>query len=152
MPEVRRLPPGHYLDFLQERVRLTRFWNPERIRTDRKMDYDRMLSDLRVLLEDAVAIRCDGRFTAGAHVSSGIDSAIVAALVRRNYNSQPSFYGYSWSPAGFSAGEIPYDERTRKMPVHCNGDLPGFFRYYEGAFTKALAGSFKRRYLYRGVS
>lgn len=146
MPEVRRLPPGHYLDFLQERVRLTRFWNPERIRTDRKMDYDRMLSDLRVLLEDAVAIRCDGRFTAGAHVSSGLDSAIVSALVRRNYNSQPSFYGYSWSPAGFSAGEIPYDERDLVRSLcTATGISPVFSGITRERFTESLG-----RFFYNG--
>lgn len=110
-PRVRRLPPGNYLEFSPERTRLTRYWNPERIRTDRKMEYDAMVSDLRGLLYDSIAIRCDSRFTAGAHVSSGLDSAIVAALSRGEYKSQPSFYGYSWSPADFAAREIPYDER-----------------------------------------
>lgn len=144
--DVKRVPPGHYLEFSRERTRLTRFWNPERIRTDRKMDYDRMLSDLRMLLEDAVAIRCDGRFTAGAHVSSGLDSAIVAALARRGFSSQQSFYGYSWSPAVFSAGEIPYDERDFVGSLcTATGISPVFSGITRERFMESL-----RRFFYNG--
>lgn len=146
--KVKRLPPGHYMEFSRKRARLTRFWNPEKIRTEREMDYDRMLSDLRMLLEDAVTIRCDSRFTASAHVSSGLDSAMVAALARRGYHSQPSFYGYSWSPADFTTGEIPYDERdlvrsmcaaTGIIPVFTGITRDGFFHnlgrsFYNGGF------------------
>ena len=110
-PEVKRLPPAHWLRFSPEGIRLTRYWDPEKIRTDRRMKYDTMLSDLRRLLNDAVAIRCDSRFTAASHVSSGLDSAIVASLARKAYNLQPSFCGYSWSPADFTSGDIPHDER-----------------------------------------
>lgn len=142
-PKVRRLPPGHYLEFSRDKTRLTKFWNPEKIRTDRKMNYDVMLSDLQELLNDAVVIRCDRRFTAGAHVSSGLDSAMVAALARRRYNSQPSFYGYSWSPANFTAGEIPYDERNlvRSMCA-ATGIIPVFTGITRDQFLKNLARIF----------
>jgi asparagine synthase (glutamine-hydrolysing) len=147
-PGVKRLPPGHYLEFSREGSRLTRFWNPQKIRTDPKMQYETMLSDLQALLHDAVAIRCDRRFTAGAHVSSGLDSGIVATLARREYASQSSFYGYSWSPADFSAAEIPYDERdlVRSLcdaagiiPVFSELTRDHFFRnigrhFYNGGF------------------
>ena len=44
-----------------------------------------MLSDLTALLTDAVKIRCDGRFRAGAHVTGGLDSGIVSTLARKEY-------------------------------------------------------------------
>jgi asparagine synthase (glutamine-hydrolysing) len=108
---VKKLLPGHYLEYTGEGIRTTRYWDPEKIRTNRRMDYDAMISDLKQLVSDAVAIRCDSRFNAGSHVSSGIDSGLVASLARAEYSSQQLFYGYSWSPAEFTAGEIPYDER-----------------------------------------
>lgn len=70
-----------------------------------------MLFDLKDILWDAVHIRCDGRFNAGAHVSGGIDSGIVSALARREYDHQKTFYGFSWSPGDFSAGDAENDER-----------------------------------------
>lgn len=108
---VQRLLPGHYLEYTRKGIRMTRYWDPEKITTDRRMDYDTMISDLRQLVHDAVAIRCDGRFSAGSHVSGGLDSGMVATLARSGYRSQPVFYGYSWSPGGFTAPKIPYDER-----------------------------------------
>ena len=148
-PMVMRLPPGHYLEFSCDRqTLLTRYWYPEKIRTERKIQYDTMLSDLRSIVNDAVAIRCDSRFTAGAHVSSGLDSGIVAAIARKEYSSQSSFYGYSWSPVDFTAGEIPYDERDLVMslcdstgitPVLSGINREQFFRnvgrhFYNGGF------------------
>jgi asparagine synthase (glutamine-hydrolysing) len=108
---VRRLLPGHYLEYTESGVRETRYWDPERIKTENSMDYDEMLSELKELVEDAVAIRSDNRFMAGAHVSSGLDSCTVAALARRNYSRQDTFYGYSWSPSGFTPSDPAYDER-----------------------------------------
>lgn len=112
-PGVKKLLPGHYLEFSRKGTRLVRYWDPGKIETDRKIKYDDMLSDLRGLLADAVAIRCDSRFRAGAHVSSGLDSGIVAGLARKHFSSQPSFAGYSWSPGEFPAEKIACDERDQ---------------------------------------
>ena len=65
-----------------------------------------MLADLGELVKDAVRIRCDSRFIAGAHVSGGLDSGIVSAMAREQYRHQELFYGFSWSPAGFVSGDV----------------------------------------------
>lgn len=108
---VTKLLPGHYLHFSENGIELKQYWEPERIGVDAKLPYDQMLSDLGAILSDAVRIRCDNRFTAGAHVSSGLDSGIVSALARREYPEQENFYGFSWSPAEFVAEKAKYDER-----------------------------------------
>ena len=100
--EVQKLLPGHYLEFSGEGARMKRYWDPGKIRTERHMTHDTMVSELRQLLADAVSIRCDSRFSAGAHVSGGLDSGAVAGLVRMEYAAQSSFFGYSWSPAEFT--------------------------------------------------
>lgn len=133
--EVHRLMPGHYLQFSDRGISINRYWNPEETDTDRKMSYDRMMSDLRVLLFDAIAIRCDRKFNAGAHTSSGIDSGIVAAIARHEYPDQNPFFGFSWSPEKYTPDEIPYDERelVRKLcvksgidPVFCDIETAEF--------------------------
>ncbi len=90
---------------------LIRYWKPEKIKTDKRLSYNRMLSDLTSILNDSVLIRCDPRFKAGAHVSSGIDSGIVSAMARKVYHQQDRFYGFSWSPADYSAKDAKFDER-----------------------------------------
>ncbi len=132
---VGKLLPGHYLCYSGEGQEMVRYWRPERIRTDHRMNYDVMVSELKELLHDAVAIRCDSRFRAGAHVSSGLDSGIVSTLARRNFPSQESFCGFSWSPQGFTPDEASYDERelVRSLchnagitPIFCDIEAPGF--------------------------
>ncbi len=132
---ARKLMPGHYLVFSETGMEMIRYWDPKRIRTDHGMDYDVMISDLKELLHDAVAIRCDSRFNAGAHVSSGLDSGIVSTLARRHYRSQESFCGFSWSPQGFRPEEVSYDERKLAgslclnagiTPLFCDIEAPGY--------------------------
>lgn len=110
-PEVSRLLPGHYLHYRDGVTELTRYWCPELLRINRGLSYEKALADLGEILRDSVRIRCDSRFTAGAHVSSGIDSGIVAVLARRECSAQEFFPGYSWSPAVSSVEVAGRDER-----------------------------------------
>lgn len=108
---VTKLLPGHYLFFSEDGGKVSKYWAPETIRTDKTLTHDQMLAEFRAIVLNAVQIRCDHRFTAGAHVSSGIDSGIVSALARKEYSQQDSFYGFSWSPDGYEAKNVKYDER-----------------------------------------
>ena len=76
-----------------------------------------MISELGFLLNDAVRIRCSERYNAGAHVSSGIDSGVVASLARPYYKDQNNFYGFSWSPATSEDKYIRPDERELVMSI-----------------------------------
>ncbi len=108
---VRKLLPGHYLEFSEAGLKLVRYWDPEKIRTDRSMTHEQMLESLGVIVRDAIKIRCDSRFVAGAHVSGGIDSGFVATLVRREYGHQERFPGFSWSPLKYAGESVSHDER-----------------------------------------
>ena len=110
-PDVRKVTPGHWVSYQNGKVVEECYWHPERIRTDRTLSAETMLTEMAALLTDAVRIRASSRFRAGAHVSSGLDSSTVATLMRREYPDQRDFYGYSWSPADFDADPLPYDER-----------------------------------------
>ena len=109
--KVQKLLPGHYLHFSGSGVAVTKYWEPGRIGRNRGLMYKKMLSDLLALVRDAVKIRCDHRFTAGAHVTSGIDSGLVSVLARREYAAQEPFCGYSWSPLRYTPVAAAYDER-----------------------------------------
>lgn len=109
--KVKHVSPGHWLEFGSRRVKSAKYWDPAKIRVDTRMQYDTMISDLKRLIADAVAIRCDNRFNMAAHVSSGLDSALVAAEVRKKNGSGSPFMGYSWSPVKFNAENLPHDER-----------------------------------------
>jgi asparagine synthase (glutamine-hydrolysing) len=148
--DVSKLPPGHWLRFDKKGYELKRYWEPERIQSAKSMKYDTMMTDLGELLRDSVMIRCDGRFTAGAHVSSGLDSGILAVLARKGYQSQEVFHGFSLSPQEYEPEEVRYDERDRVKKLCSENEItPVFscltsedmlrytdeFRYNQGYFT-----------------
>ena len=108
---VSKLPPGHWLRFDTGGISVKKYWEPGKIKLQKGLTYEKAISDLQYLLEDSVRIRCNGKFRAGAHVSSGLDSAVVAALARKEYACQEVFHGFSLSPALFDTDEVRYDER-----------------------------------------
>jgi asparagine synthase (glutamine-hydrolysing) len=138
--KVKKLLPGHFLHFAENLTEVKQYWEPEKIKVDKTLSHAGMLADLKSLLEDAVRIRCDRRFMAGAHVSSGIDSGIVSALVRKEYPRQETFYGFSWSPADYNAGDVKYDERelVRKFCLE-TGISPLFSDLDGGSFSKTVS-------------
>ncbi|HAX94847.1 MAG TPA: hypothetical protein DCY25_13105 [Bacteroidales bacterium] len=109
--KVKKLMPGHFLLYSENGIEIKKYWNPENIRPDKFLSHSQMLSDLNMLLSDAVRIRCDSRFRAGTHVSGGIDSGLVSLMARKEYSHQDTFFGFSWSPANYLPGDIKYDER-----------------------------------------
>lgn len=136
--KVRRLQPGHWLKFDKRGIEIVKYWKPEKITRNRGLTYDQMINDLSYLLADSVRIRCDEKFTAGAHVSGGLDSGVVAALSRKEYSRQRLFHGFSLSPVQYSFKDIPNDERllVRNLcqgadivPVFSDMAISDFIRY-----------------------
>jgi len=135
LERVKKVPPGHYIHFTAERVSCIKYWFPEKIKTDRKMSHDEFISRIDQLVRDAVKIRCDTGFNAGAHVSGGLDSVLVATLVCREYEQQDAFYGFSWSPADYKNEKLKYDERQlAKNTCDKAGITPVFNDFTAGTF------------------
>ncbi len=124
---VKKLPPGHFLHFSESGIVITKYWEPEKIRIDKQLPYETMLSELKSIVTDAVIIRSDRRFNAGAHVTGGLDSGVVATLARREYSHQDCFYGFSWSPGDFIASDIKYDERELIYKMSKNAGIRPVF-------------------------
>jgi asparagine synthase (glutamine-hydrolysing) len=152
-PGVKKLPPGHYLRLTESGPETIHYWHPESVKTDHSLTREKLLADLKALVSDAIAMRCDRRYTAGTHVSSGIDSAVVAALARPRYVHQESFHGFSWSPESCDASSLPFDEREiirrlcqslRIQPVFLPSDSGAFletirrFCNNQGYFNEAM--------------
>ena len=140
--KTKKLLPGHFLNFSASGTEITRYWEPETIYPDRELQYKEMLSDLRDIVTDAVRIRCDKRFTAGAHVSSGLDSGIVSALARKEYSHQESFYGFSWSPADYIPGKVKYDERKIVISSSEKTGIRPLFSDMNGEYFRRIVSAF----------
>ncbi len=140
--KVLKLKAGHFLTFDEGKIITKKYWEPERVQTDKTLTQERMFSELKSLLEDAVHIRSDQRFNAGAHLSGGLDSSTVAALARKEYGQQPAFYGYSWSPISGIINKNELDERELvKQTGEMAGIVPAFIHVEVSDFVELTKNS-----------
>jgi len=141
--KVAKLLPGHFLRFSEKGVEITKYWAPEKIRIDLKLTHQEMISDMKSILSDAVRIRCDSRFNAGSHVSSGLDSGIVSTMARKEYWHQKTFYGFSWSPSEYSSKDTAFDERELVVKSCENADiLPVYSAIDQVDFSRIVSSFF----------
>ncbi|HOF46844.1 MAG: asparagine synthase (glutamine-hydrolyzing) [Verrucomicrobia bacterium] len=80
---IYKLSPGHYMLCTREGVRVTRFWQwvPDAHSTEREAV---LVEEYRALLEDAVRMQLRSDVPVGLFLSSGVDSAALLALMRKN--------------------------------------------------------------------
>jgi asparagine synthase (glutamine-hydrolysing) len=82
---ISRVPPGHYLehDIASGATRLVRYWNPDFSRRSAS-SYAEAQEELRGLLRDATTMRLVADVPVGSFLSGGMDSSIIAGLLRGN--------------------------------------------------------------------
>ena len=139
---VLKLKAGHFLAVDTTGVTIKKYWSPEDVQSDQNLTQQRMFSELKSLLEDAVHIRSDQRFRAGAHLSGGLDSSMVAVLARNEFKTQSNFYGYSWSAANCNPDPAELDERELvKQTCELAGIDPAFINVEVNDFVALTKNS-----------
>ncbi len=97
---IEELPPAHMLICEEGGARLRSYWDlafPEHGEVPPPRPEADIRADVRVLLEDATAIRMRSDVPVGAYLSGGLDSAAVAALAARR------------APAGLDTFSVTFD-------------------------------------------
>lgn len=80
---VSELPPGHSLTVDEDRVLLRRYWQPSYVWQADGASDSASAERLLALLVDATRLRLRSDVPVGAYLSGGLDSSVVATLVRR---------------------------------------------------------------------
>ena len=80
---VRKLRPGHFLQLDAEGYRERVYWEPEFAPPKKGRSTTQWVDETLALLQERVDLYCQGEEEVGALLSGGIDSAILAALLRR---------------------------------------------------------------------
>jgi asparagine synthase (glutamine-hydrolysing) len=80
---IRKLPPGHLLEFEKGEVRLRQYWDLPHYDTHSPSSEEECLEELEHRLAEAVRIRLIADVPLGAMLSGGTDSSIVVALMAR---------------------------------------------------------------------
>jgi len=92
---ILQLPPGHYMTVSSESSSLVRYWSlsfPSAGREEVSSEGE-AAEQLEELLSDATRLRLRADVTVGGYVSGGLDSTLVAALIRQN--SPEALYTFS---------------------------------------------------------
>ncbi|MDP4203106.1 MAG: asparagine synthase-related protein [Bacteroidota bacterium] len=101
---IRKTVPGYIYIVDYDRIKHYIYWTPEGITTDNTLSLENAVSLLRRHLKKAVEQRLNDGII-GAHVSGGLDSSGVAALIADCIDKKDRLKGYSWSPE-INVGEI----------------------------------------------
>ena len=90
---IKRLPPSHHFTLREGKLTISRYWQLE-FRPENK-PASHFIEGTRHLLTEAVRMHMMSEVPRGAFLSSGIDSSIIAALLRRMEKLQTFSVGYA---------------------------------------------------------
>jgi asparagine synthase (glutamine-hydrolysing) len=79
---IKKLPPGHYLEFENSSTRVTKYWDLPQFCTA-TLPEEECLEALEAELENAVRMRLISEVPLGALLSGGVDSSLVVAMMAR---------------------------------------------------------------------
>ncbi len=100
---VESLPPGHLLILESGRERLVKYWDwmfpAQAPRTDRTAES--YAEELRALLGDAVRLQLRSDVPVGAYLSGGLDSSVIAALVKLHNRAALRTFSVAFEDAEF---------------------------------------------------
>jgi asparagine synthase (glutamine-hydrolysing) len=85
---IKKVPPGHLLEFSDEQVRIQKYWDLPAYGTYEPESEEQCLEELEQRMAEAVRIRLISDVPLGALLSGGVDSSIVVALMAR-FSSRP---------------------------------------------------------------
>lgn len=103
---IRRLLPGHYLTVGPDGLQIARYWDlpaeEDAPGLRREAEY---IDEVRALLDNAVQIHLRSDVPVGAHLSGGVDSSAIVALISRHLPGRVRTFS-----GAFAEGPA-YDER-----------------------------------------
>jgi asparagine synthase (glutamine-hydrolysing) len=110
---IRKLPPGHVLQWQGGTIRITSYWRPQ-IPGGRQLSTDNAAEELLPLLRRAVTDRLVADVPVGCFLSGGSDSALVAAVMAEEArrSGAPPIRTFT-----MTFDEAAYDERQRARQI-----------------------------------
>lgn len=98
---VKKLPPGYWLEFANDSVRLQQYWDvPQFCSLD--LPEKECLEQVEATLDDAVRMRLISEVPLGALLSGGVDSSTVVAMMSRLTSRPVKTFAIGFSHADFN--------------------------------------------------
>ena len=132
-----KLPPGHWLTYQDGTVTTERYWQLQ-YEPKREISEEEAVEESLAQVDDAVRVRLAGERSIGCHLSGGIDSSTIVALVRRHMSGELKTFSIGFREQEFD--ELPYARQVAQQfstrhsefvvepsALECLGDLAWFF-------------------------
>lgn len=103
---IKKLPPGHILEFEDGKIAVRPYWDLPRYGTHSPRSEEECLEQLEHKLAEAVRIRLISDVPLGALLSGGTDSSVVVALMTRAASGPVKTFAIGFRQADFD--ETPY--------------------------------------------
>jgi asparagine synthase (glutamine-hydrolysing) len=103
---IQKLPPGHFLEFSHENLRIRSYWNVPSYGSATAKSEEECLEILELKLAEAVRVRLMSEVPLGALLSGGVDSSIVVALMARASSTPVKTFSIGFAEDVFN--EAPY--------------------------------------------
>ena len=142
---IRKLPPAHRLALESGNVSIERYWDLP-YTPKLKGDQESLIEELQSKLREAVRIRMISDVPLGAHLSGGIDSSLIVALMAEHASRPVKTFSI-----GFEEEEFSELEHARTVAERCGtdhhefkvsyGDVPGTFETIATFFDEPFADS-----------
>jgi len=104
-PAIHKLPPGHVLEFENDKIQVRKYWDLPRYGTHSPASEEECLEELEHRLEEAVRIRLIADVPLGALLSGGTDSSTVVALMARVSAGPVKTFSIGFKQADFSEAD-----------------------------------------------
>jgi asparagine synthase (glutamine-hydrolysing) len=125
---IHKLPPAHRLTWQNGAVKIEKYWDfsyqPKHTASE-----DELIAELRTLLKEAVKMRLISEVPLGAHLSGGIDSSIIVALMAELSDAPVKTFSVGFEEEAFSELEYARAVAQRYSTDHHEfilkyGDIP----------------------------
>lgn len=123
---IYKLPPGHYMTFVNGALDIRKYWDLTPGEPQNSLKEGEAIARLNELLTDSVRLQMIADVPVGILLSGGLDSSVIAALMRRNTNQDVH---------SFTIRFADEDKRFEQMPddaVYARQVAEAFdFRHHE---------------------
>ncbi len=83
---IKKLPPAHYLHIDGQGYKINRYWG-QIPQINRNASFNDLVEEYQLLLEDAIRLQLRSDVPLGLFLSSGIDSTVILAIMRKYITS-----------------------------------------------------------------
>jgi asparagine synthase (glutamine-hydrolysing) len=102
---IRKLPPGHILEFSNGKLDIARYWDLPKFSATPSDREDELVEQLEAHLREAVRIRMISDVPLGALLSGGVDSSLVVALMAQLSSSPVRTFSIGFRDHDYNEGQ-----------------------------------------------